>query len=116
MFDLERIWGKPGAERPMNERVVEYILSADIPEYDRKAWMREAGVVDQQDSSEAGFAGYDKLLWLRRELQGRVGMSRRTEISAGDGFFASRYYAWNAAAKEHRDAAQRILRAKGLLT
>jgi hypothetical protein len=115
MFDLERIWGNKGQERPMGERIADYMLSSGAPEYDRKAWMREAGVVDPQDDSEAGFSGYDKVLWLRRELQGRLGMSRRAEVSAGRDFLTSRYFLWNTAAKEHRDAAQRILSAKGLM-
>jgi hypothetical protein len=115
MFDLEKTWGPKDRARPFNERLMDYIISQDVPEYDRHAWMREAGVNDPQDTSDAGFSGYDKLLWLKRELAGRVGASRRIEINAGAGFFSSRYYLWNLAAKEHRDAAQRILSAKGLL-
>lgn len=116
MHDLEKAWGPKERPRTANERLMEYVIEQDIPQYDRRAWMREAGIVDPQDTSDAGFSGYDKLLWLRRELAGRVGASRRVEISAGAGFFSSRYYRWNTAAKEHRDAAQRILGAKGLMT
>lgn len=115
MFDLEKIWGPRGATRPMNERVMDYILGQDIPEYDRRAWMNEAGVVDREDSSDAGFSGFDKVLWLRREVAGRLGRQRRVEVAASSSFFSSRYYQWNLAAKEHRDAAQRIIAAKGLM-
>ncbi len=115
MHDLENIWGKPGSPRPMAERIFEYILAADIAEYDRKAWMHEAGVYDSKDSSDTGFSGYDKLLWLKQELRGRAGMSRKVEVEAGNEFFNSRYYQWNLAATEHRKNAQDILRAKGLL-
>ncbi len=113
MEALQRLWGRPGAERPMSERILDYVIDGDMLQWDGQAWTREAGL-PADDASER-VVGYEKLRWLKRELAGRVGLARRERLSLDDSFFRSRLYAWNQAAVEHRAAAQAVLKREGLL-
>jgi hypothetical protein len=114
MDRLEGLWGPAGRERPMKERIMDYVIDSDMLEYDRSSWLREAGMPVSSDGSDS-MAGYDKLKWLGRELAGRAGMSRRETVVADSSFFSSDFYAWCSAAAEHRSTAQAILKARGLL-
>jgi len=113
MGDLEKAWGPEGAERSPPERVLDYRIRG-IPEYDAKAWLREAGV-SQSDELADSIAGYDKLKWLGRELRGSLGLPKRKEKPVDDSFFSSDLYKWCVAAVEHRAFAQSLLKERGLL-
>lgn len=103
---LERIWA-PGLDAKSAR--YDLMIDAEIPEYDRKRWLLEAGIRDET-TSEAPFSGYDKLLWLKNEVAHRIGAGKDArDVEASEAFWASDYYRWNEAAIAHKALALSII-------
>lgn len=109
LSELERLTGPPGAERPEEERRLDFVITTDIPEYRRNEWKAEAVELDDSTGDEEISGMRDKYLWLKHEITQRAGIQTRT-VRARAGFYRSRYYRWHEAAREHRRAAARIMR------
>jgi hypothetical protein len=114
---LSDLIGPPGREREMSERIFDYIIAENILKYDRYEWLNEAvyadGLLDVK-SEESVPSGYDKFTWLTDAVLYRSNLMKTRPVTAKNGFFSSRYYLWNEAAREHLATAQRILNEIGL--
>ncbi|MFW5995158.1 MAG: DUF6765 family protein [Spirochaetia bacterium] len=107
--ELETLLGPEGAERPQEERQLDFIIQENIAEYRRNEWKGEAIELNDTTGEEDIDAMKDKYLWLKHELSNRAGLSQRT-VTARPGFYRSRYYQWHEAAREHRSEAARLLK------
>jgi hypothetical protein len=108
---LARLW-RSGS--PMQARLADFTIELDVPPYDRREWLSAAGIADET-TEEGPFSGYDKFLWLRKELAHRAGMgSGARRVATGGRFRNSELHRWNEAAREHRELALSILGSKGL--
>ncbi|MDP3177642.1 MAG: hypothetical protein Q8M76_07040 [Spirochaetaceae bacterium] len=113
LSDLDAVWRR--SPNDMQARLADFVVDLDVPPYDRRIWLAEAGIADET-ADEAPIAGYDKLLWLRSELTRRSGAGdgiRR--VHSGGRFSGSSLHRWNEAAREHRERASRLLASEGLL-
>ncbi len=106
--ELEMIVGPPGAERPAEERILDFIIREDIAQYRRNEWKGEAVELDEATGDEEITGAMDKYLWLKDEITRRTGVGRRP-VRAKTGFYRSKYYRWHEAAKAHRTEALRLL-------
>lgn len=113
LSDLEAIWGPPGAEKSLEERILDYRIACELPAYDRRLWLNESGIHDSGEASDLGFVGYDKLLWARGELRARLGYQSRKRLSLERGFLGSDFHSWCLAGQAHRDFVQSYIRERG---
>jgi hypothetical protein len=109
---LARLWRTVSGD--MSARIASFAVDLDVPAYDRRAWLTEAGIRDET-SEEGPFAGYDTFLWLKGELGRRAGAGDGLRRVRSEGRFAgSELFLWNEAAREHRDLALKLFAAAGL--
>ncbi|MFP4364835.1 MAG: DUF6765 family protein [Spirochaetia bacterium] len=106
--------GTAGNEKQMNERIYNYIISEDIPEYRKNEWLTDAAYVDH-DPREPYIPGTNAVQWFSTALFKPSSFTSPEEYSASGDFSQSSLYHWCEAAKEHRAEAHRILHAQGLL-
>ena len=110
---LAEIWIRDG--RDMRSRIADFIIAYPMEAYDRRVWPAEAGIRDET-AEEGHLAGYDKLVWLKTAIAGKAGGLRGVRrVECRKDFVLSELYAWNEAARAHRDAARAIFRREGLL-
>lgn len=97
--------GRPGAERPMEERILDLTIEENIERFDRTEWVREAipsaEIADDSDAAR----GYDKILWLRDEVLYRSKLVKKKAVPALRGFYSSHFYRFNEAAKAQLETA-----------
>jgi hypothetical protein len=109
---LRAIWR--GGSGDMGARLADFAIYLDVPPYDKRSWLAEAGIRDET-ADEGRFAGYDKILWVKAELGKRTGFSSGLRhIDSGGRFKGSALHLWNEAAAEHRAVALELLSAEGL--
>ena len=109
---LERLWRESSGD--MSARIASFAVDLDVPAYDRRSWLAQAGVRDQT-AEEGRFAGYDKYLWLKGELKRRAGAGDGLRRLRSEGRFAgSELFLWNEAARAHRELALELLSSEGL--
>ncbi len=110
--ELGEIWARDS--RDTKTRISDFIIAAQMEFYDRSLWPNEAGIIDRSADEHSG--GYDKILWLKTAIAGKAGGVRgvRRVECAGD-FSRTKLYAWDSAAREHLELAERILRKNGLI-
>lgn len=95
----------PANEKSLQERLLDFVIEADIPEYDRREWIQESVIIGNEPLDEELFSGYSKLLWLTDALLYRTRLLERNRLTARSYFYKSHLYYWNEAAKAHlRDA------------
>jgi hypothetical protein len=111
--ELRSVWSRnPG---DMKARLASFTVDLDVPPYDKRYYLVRAGIAD--DSTEdSGIPGYDKLSWLKSELQRRTGTGTGARRAAAGGRFrGSAVHKWNEAAKAHRELALSLLSREGLV-
>jgi hypothetical protein len=109
---LRGIW-RPGTG-DMQSRIASFTVDLDIPPWDRREWLAEAGISDET-AEEAPFVGYDKLLWLKSEIGRRTGFaSGLRRVGTGGRFTTSTLRSWNEAAREHRELALSLMSTEAL--
>ena len=113
IWKLEQLLGPVRGEKPIQERITDYIIDLEIERYDRTEWVREAFSPTEVPGDERMFAGYDKFLWLKDALLYRSSLVVRQPAPAKSGFHESHFFLWQEAAKEHLREAKRQL--KGLV-
>jgi hypothetical protein len=87
----------------------EFVLQADVPPYDHRAWMEAAMDLEDDDLPQEVYRGYDKMLWLKDQLLYKSKLAERRQIQAKPGFYRSDYYQFCRAAEAHRRVAQAII-------
>jgi hypothetical protein len=87
----------------------EFVIEADVPPYDHRAWMEAAMELENEDLPQEVFRGYDKMLWLKDQLLYESKLAERRPIQAKPGFYRSDYYRFCRAAEAHRAAAKAII-------
>jgi hypothetical protein len=87
----------------------EFVLQADVPPYDHRAWMEAAMELGDEDLPQEVFRGYDKMLWLKDQILYESKLAERRPIQAKPGFYRSNYYCFCRAAEAHRTAAKAII-------
>ncbi len=111
LSSLGSLWSKGG---DMQTRLADFTIELDVMPYERREWLSLAGI-DDETSEEGPFAGYDKFLWLRKELAHRAGLgSGARRVNTKGRFRNSALHRWNEAAREHRALALSILSSQGL--
>lgn len=101
--------GRPGEERPMEERILDMTIEENIEQFDRTEWVREAiPSAEIADDSDAAL-GYDKILWLKDEVLYRSKLVKKKAVAARPGFYSSHFYRFNEAAKAQLEAAYEVL-------
>jgi len=109
---LARLWRPQSGD--MKARIASFAVDLDVPAYDRRSWLSEAGIRDET-AEEGPFSGYDKYLWLKTELARRAGRGEGTRrVDTAGRFAGSELFLWNEAAREHRALALELLGAGGL--
>jgi len=104
---LDGMLGSAGSERPMEERILDYMITEGTPRYERAEWLTEAlATTDLPDDS--AIAGYDKLLWLKDEILHRTRLVPKKSVPAKNGFYSSHFYRFIEAAKAQLEAARSI--------
>jgi len=101
---LENLLRAPGGREGA---IAAFIVDGNTPLYDKRDWLRSAGILDGTERSEP-YPGYDKILWLKSQAERRLGYGER-RVRAGPEFFESDLYRWNEAALAHRQAAKTAL-------
>ena len=92
------------------DRISGYILEEELLEYNKYEWLREAVVTNGNESVlEDSFKHYDKFSWLKDQVLYKTGMFKKPPLEARAGFFESRYFLWQQAARAHLKEAQDIL-------
>lgn len=94
---LRSIWSK----RSKDERLADYVIRWNIRPYERQLWRREAGAPQESDRY-AGMQHYDKLAWLRSQLDRSIGRGSAASIRVDSAFYSTHLYHWHEAAIEHR--------------
>jgi hypothetical protein len=107
---LTGLWGPPGNEKPMKERIYDIIIDENIEEYNRNTWKQEAFIQERSQYEEESSSGYDKLIWLKDAIVYRDSRIVKKPRKAREGFYSSHFYRWNEAAREHQKAARKIIR------
>jgi hypothetical protein len=110
--ELRAVWSRyPG---DMKARLASFAVDLDVPAYDKRDYLARAGIsADSQEDSI--LPGYDKLAWLKSEVQRRVGAgSGARRAATGGRFRGSALHRWNEAARGHRELALSILSREGL--
>jgi hypothetical protein len=98
----------------MKARVASFTVDLEVPPYDKGSYLARAGIVNGQ--AEEAIAGYDKLEWLRGEIERRSGSgSGLRRVSTQGRFRGSALHRWNEAAREHRELALSLLGKEGLV-
>ncbi len=111
--ELGSVW--KGSNGDMKARLASFAVDLDVPAYDKRGYLSRAGISDER-SEDSSLPGYDKLAWLKAEIQRRTGSGSGTRRAATGGRFrGSALHRWNEAAKSHRDLAQTLLRKEGLI-
>jgi len=106
---LVQLLGKPNQEKSSKERVLDFIIEADVPEYRRNEWKSEAFYLNETTGDEEIGSTYDKLLWLRNEVLHETKLVEKRPVTARTGFYSSHLYHWNEAAIAQRESARTIL-------
>ncbi len=95
--------------KSQEERTMDLIIECNILKYNRKQWLSEAVYLDEQPDQDELFKGYDKLLWLKDQALHKTNILAKEPLSAKENFFASHFYKWQCAAREHLKKALQIL-------
>jgi hypothetical protein len=107
---LEKIWQSVFKE----ERLADYVIGWQMPQWEPAAWQMEAGVPAELVTGRST-TGYDKLTWLKNQLHAGLGINQPDKrIAVSTRFYESKLYHWNLAAREHRTVAQQLIKQKGL--
>jgi hypothetical protein len=113
MQSLSELWARDG--RDMRSRIADFIIADPMEAYDRRVWPAEAGIRDET-AEDGHLAGYDKFVWLKTAIAGKAGGLRGVRrVECRKDFALSELYAWNEAARAHRDVARGIFRREGPL-
>lgn len=121
--ELERIWarkgGSPGqaasgaqSRAEARARLDEFVIQFDMEPYDKREWLREAGIA-VAGGDEEPFVGYDRLRWLGAQLKSGGAASER-RVSSDGRFEGSELRRWDEAARAHLRAAKSLMRAAGI--
>jgi hypothetical protein len=106
---LEELVGRPGSGKTGKERVLDFIIDQDIPEYRRNEWKGQAFFLNDATGDEDIGSTYDKFLWLRNEVLHETKLVEKRPVRAQNDFYRSHLYNWNEAAIAQRAAAVAIL-------
>lgn len=104
---LNGMIGPVGSERPMEERIFDYMINEGTPRYERTEWLQEA-LATSELPDDSSIAGYDKLLWLKDELLHRTKIVPKKTVPARSTFYASHFYRFIEAAKAQLEEARSI--------
>jgi len=86
-------------------RAWDFSIRYDIEPWNPQTWLVEAGLSKRQDSEDRPL-GYDKLRWVRAELERRSGRGEgERRVDSGGRFASSELRAWSEAARAHRELA-----------
>jgi len=115
--ELKAAWARyPG---DMKARLASFTVDLDVPPYDKRGYLSRAGLGSgryDERADESSQSGYDKLDWLRGEIERRSGAGSGTRrINTGGRFRDSELHRWNEAAREHRELATSLLAKEGLI-
>jgi hypothetical protein len=90
-------------------RAWDFSIRYDIEPWNPQLWLYEAGVSNRQDSDDRP-RGYDKLRWLRAEIERRSGRGEgERRVDSGGRFADSALRAWSEAALAHRRLALELI-------
>ncbi|WP_455382595.1 DUF6765 family protein [Salinispira pacifica] len=106
---LEELLGRQADEKSGKERVLDFIIDQDVPEYRRNEWRGQAFFLNASTGDEDVGSTYDKLLWLRNEVLHETKLVEKRPVRARPGFYGSHLYRWNEAAIVQRRSAIQIL-------
>ncbi len=125
--ELEGVWarkaGGPGqaagaapsaaqARTAARARLDEFVIQFDMEPYDKREWLREAGIA-VPGGDEEPFVGYDKLRWLGSRLKSG-GAAPELRVGSGGRFEGSELRRWDEAARAHLRAAKSLMKAAGI--
>ncbi len=97
---LRSIWSKPSKD----ERMADYVIRWNMRPYEPRLWRREAGA-PADSAPYGGIQHYDKLAWLKSQLDRSIGRTASRPVRTDSSFYATHLYHWHEAALEHRTRA-----------
>jgi len=106
---LLAIWTKPSKD----ERLADYVIRWNTRPYEPRLWRREAGA-PAESAPYAAIGHYDKLAWLRSQLDKSMGWTTQKPIRVDSTFYSTHLYRWHEAALEHRRRAIAALKRNNL--
>ncbi len=106
---LIELLGKPSQEKTGKERVLDFIIDEDVPEYRRNEWRGEAFFLNESTGDEDIGSTYDKFLWLRNEVLHETKLVEKRPVRAKSDFYHSHLYLWNEAAIIQKKSARKVL-------
>ncbi|MBN1647566.1 MAG: hypothetical protein JW874_05995 [Spirochaetales bacterium] len=107
--DYRQVMANGSSKKQGRERVLDFIIAEDIPEYSRTRWLDDALVGFSDIRDEKLYAGYSRLLWLRDSLLYRSSILEPREYRARENFRESHFFLWQEAAKAHLETAWQII-------
>jgi hypothetical protein len=110
--ELRSVWSRYQGD--MKARLASFAVDLDVPAYDKRDYLARAGI-SEESQEDSILSGYDKLSWLKSEVQRRIGAgSGARRAATGGRFRGSALHRWNEAARGHRELALSILSREGL--
>ena len=109
MDELSEIVEKGRGRTKENERMLDFILAADIVPYDRSEWFEEACEKPENLLPDFDSSLWEKMKHTASSLRERSGFGPPISVRAKPGFQNSPFYSWIKAAEEHRKSARMVL-------
>jgi len=112
--ELQDLIGRPGEEPAMEERILNYIVEEDIPQFNESEWLADAAY-----TSTDPYADYmpksNAAQWLKDTVLHEWSNMPRKRLKAKENFYKSHFYKWHTAAEQHKAEAKNILSHYNLL-
>jgi hypothetical protein len=112
--ELSATWARyPG---DMKARIASFTVDLDVPPYEKRYYLAQAGILDEESEDSRFSSGYDTIAWARAAISRRTGFGSSGDRIATHGQFrGSAIHRWNDAARAHRALASSLFSKKGLI-
>jgi hypothetical protein len=112
--ELSAAWARyPG---DLKARIASFSVDLDVPPYEKRSYLAQAGIVDEEAEDSRFSSGYDTIAWAKATIGHRTGIgSSGGRIATHGQFRGSAIHRWNEAARTHRALASVLLSKEGLI-
>ena len=112
--ELSTAWVRyPG---DLKARIASFSVDLDVPPYEKRSYLAQAGIIDEEAEDSRFSSGYDTIAWAKAAIAHRTGLgSNGGRIATHGRFRGSAIHRWNEAARAHRELAAALLSKEGLL-
>lgn len=112
--ELSAAWTRyPGDTKA---RIASFTVDFDVPPYEKRRYLAQAGIVGEEEEASRFSSGYDKLAWARAAIARGAGLgSGGRSVATRGQFRGSALHRWNEAARAHRALASTLLAREGLI-